>query len=60
MCSKWKVTSQGCGDDKIYAVYRLKDTSKVQHSGNMEFATEYMDSRSDARAIADKLNGEEV
>jgi len=59
MKSKWKVTSNPIGDKLMYAVYRIRDTSKPVHSGNMELATGYMGDRAEAEAIADKLNAEE-
>ncbi|MEG0092215.1 MAG: hypothetical protein RSA20_10360 [Oscillospiraceae bacterium] len=59
MHSNWKVTSNFIGDSKMYAVYRLIDTSEVVHAGNMEFATGYMDDKQAAVAIAEKLNKEE-
>ncbi len=40
MRSKWKVSSQFIGDEKVFQVYRLKDISKVDHSGNREYAGE--------------------
>lgn len=55
---RWAVTSQFLGDTKKYAVYRLRDTSAVDHSGNREHATDYMVSREEAQAIADLMNSE--
>lgn len=59
MKGKWKVTSNSINGEKMYAVYRLRDTSEVDHSGNREYATGYLDNRDEAAAIADKLNKEE-
>ena len=56
MKSAWKVTSNPIGDRIKYAVYRLLDSQKTDHSGNREFATLYLDDREQAQAIADKLN----
>ena len=56
MKSKWKVTSNPIGDRIKYAVYRLLDQQKTDHSGNREFATMYMDDRAQAQAIADQMN----
>lgn len=58
MKSKWKVTSNFVGDSKQYAVYRLLDTSKVDHSGNREYATGYMVNKEEAEAIAERMNRE--
>ena len=56
MKSKWKVTSNPIGDRIKYAVYRLLDQQKTDHSGNREFATMYMDDREQAQTIADQMN----
>ncbi len=56
MKGKWKVTSNPIGDRIKYAVYRLLDTQKTDHSGNREFATPYLDDREQAQAIADEMN----
>jgi len=55
----WKVTSNLINDTKMYAVYRLLDVNAVDHSGNREFATDYMDDREEAKQIADKMNSEQ-
>lgn len=55
--SAWKVTSNFIAGKILYAVFRIKDTSQILHSGNMEYATGYMESKEDAQKIADKLNG---
>lgn len=60
MTGSWKVTSQFIGDDKMYAVYRLRDKDAVDHSGNREFASPYMTNKQDAEDIAKRLNDEEV
>ncbi len=66
MTSKWKVTCNPIGGTKMYAVYRLIDVNEVDHSGNREFATDFMEDQMDALLIAqdlnemeEKLNGEE-
>lgn len=59
MKSKWKVASNFVNGEKIYGVYRLKDTSEVDHSGNREMAGGYIESREAAQIVADKLNAEE-
>jgi len=59
MKSEWKVTSNLIGDTKMYAVFRLIDKHAVDHSGNREYATEFMKDREAVRAIADRMNAEE-
>lgn len=59
MKSKWKVTYNPMMESKPYAVVRLRNTSECEHSGNREYGSEYMASREEAQAIADKLNAEE-
>jgi hypothetical protein len=56
MKGPWKVTSQVIGDRKKYAVYRLIDINEVDHSGNREFAGEYIDDRHIAESVATSLN----
>lgn len=56
MKGPWKVTSNIIGDTKMYAVYRLLDTSETDHSGNREYATEWLDDREQAAKIAKELN----
>jgi len=52
----WKVTSNFIGDTKKYAVYRILDTGETDHSGNREYATEWLDDREQAAKIARELN----
>lgn len=54
--SRWEVTSQVICDSKMYAVYRIKDMSAVDHSGNRELGSEYMTEREEAQRIANELN----
>lgn len=54
--SKWKVTSQYIGEQKMYAVYRNINDSEPDHSGNREYATGYLDSKEQAQRIADYMN----
>lgn len=61
MHSEWKVTSQYIGDEKMYAVYRLRDINAVDHSGNREYAGGYTSCRDVAVTVAEILNkAEEV
>lgn len=56
MKGPWKVTSNILDGQKMYAVYRLIDVDEVDHSGNREFATDYIKSKEKAVAIAQELN----
>lgn len=56
---KWDVSSQYINDKKIFTVYRLRDTSEIDHSGNREYKGGCFDSEQEAQALADKLNKEE-
>lgn len=58
MKGKWKVTTQFIGNVRIYAVYRLRDVDAVDHSGNREYAREYVLNKSEAEFVAKMLNGE--
>lgn len=60
MKSKWRVACNPIGNENLYIVYRLKDVNEVNHSGNHEYATDYMTSKQEAQAIADELNSEEI
>lgn len=56
MKSKWKVTSNNINGKKMYAVYRLKDVNATDHSGNREYATEYIENKFAMTTIAENLN----
>lgn len=56
MKSKWKITSQYISGEKKYAVYRLIDINKTDHSGNREFAGRYTSQREAAELAAEALN----
>lgn len=58
MPGKWKVTRNVINDKSMFAVYRLKDTLAVDHSGNREYATEYMDDSAEAHEIAERMNND--
>lgn len=60
MNSPWKVTSQYIDDCQMFAVYRLRNTAEVDHSGNRELASDYTKNRAEAQAIADRLNAGEA
>ena len=54
MKSEWYVMNNPMAG---YIVARVKDTSKVVHSGNLELYGEYGDNKSEKQKIADELNG---
>jgi hypothetical protein len=55
--SKWKVTSNLIGDMPKYRVFRLKDITAVDHSGNREYAMdEHIKNCAIADAVALRLN----
>lgn len=56
--SKWKVSRNYVGGKDLYIVYRLRDENEVDHSGNREYGSKYMESEQEAQKIADRLNGE--
>lgn len=53
--SKWKITTNLIDGKKFYGVYRVIDTSEVDHSGNREVHG-YYGSRAKAEKIAEELN----
>ncbi len=59
MKGEWKVTCNIFNGEKQYAVYRLRNVEEVDHSGNREFATSYMNDKAEAEEKARKFNAEE-
>jgi len=59
MKGEWKVTSNPIGGKTLYGVYRLLDINEVDHSGNREFAGNYVEDRQIAEFVAEKLNDKE-
>ena len=59
MESEWRVSSNFIGEQKMYIVYRIRNTSETDHSGNREYAGGYVDNRELSQAIADNLNANE-
>jgi hypothetical protein len=59
MKSEWKVTSNIINGEKMYAVYRILDTSELDHSGNREHYGEFTPDREAAVRLAAKLNRED-
>lgn len=61
MKSEWRVTSNFVpGTGRYYQVYRLRDKSEVDHSGNREFSGSIYDDKQDAQRLADELNAMEA
>ena len=59
MRGPWKVTSNRIDNITLYRVYKLLDTSEVDHSGNREYHSNYTQSPLAAAAIAEELNAAE-
>lgn len=59
MKSEWQVTMQYINNKPIYQVYRLRDKSKIDHSGNREYQGGLFYDEAAAQEFADKLNAEE-
>lgn len=53
---KWTVTSNFINGQYMYAVCRIKNPNEIVHSGNLEFATGYIESKEEAERIAKNLN----
>ena len=60
MKSKWRVSHTCAGGVKITEVYRLKDTTQPDHSGNREVRPESFASDEEARDFAKHLNAMDV
>jgi len=58
--SDWMVTSNSINGKTVYGVYRLKDISTVDHSGNRENYGDYYEDRESAEKLAKQLNEEDV
>lgn len=58
MKSEWRVTSNFINGQKVYQVYRLRNTTEVDHSGNREYRGGIFKNRDEAAAEAEALNKE--
>lgn len=56
MQSEWKVTSNRINGETMYAVFRIRNTSEVDHSGNREYAGQWTANKQVAIEIAKSLN----
>lgn len=59
MESEWKVQSNTICNKIMYIAYRIKDMTKVVHSGNMEHYGNYCEDKAVVQAIVDRLNEED-
>ena len=59
MKSNWRVTANPVAGKMLYGVYRLRDVSGIDHSGNRETKGGYFNTREEAEALAERLNEEE-
>ena len=53
--SEWKVSSNPVAGKIFYQVFRIRDTSKIDHSGNRETRGLY-ETREEAEKVAANLN----
>jgi len=60
MKSEWRITSNQIEDIKLFRVFRIRDTSQVDHSGNREYLGKYTQDREVAKIVVDVLNGGEA
>lgn len=60
MKSIWRVTSNMINGKRMYAVVRSIDKTAVDHSGNRQHATGYIEDRTEAESIAKSLNLEDI
>lgn len=58
--SEWRISTNVVAGRKFYQVYRIKDLSEPDHSGNRETRGGLYESRRDAEALARRLNSEEA
>ena len=57
---KWKVFSNHICGEKFYRVGRVIDTDKPVHSGNLEYAGDYVRDRESCEKVAAVLNEKEA
>lgn len=59
MKSEWKITTNLINGTRYYGIYRLRDASGVDHSGNREYFGDYVTDKEKAQSTADMLNGKD-
>lgn len=57
---EWKVTSNSVDGEKLYSVYRLRDTSRTDHSGNRDYVMGFTKDKDFCQDLADGLNSMEI
>lgn len=60
MKNEWHVTKNYVAGKILYGVYRLRDESAVDHSGNRETIDKWFGTKEEAQAEADTLNAKIV
>ena len=60
MKSEWKITSQRIGGIEMFAIYRMIDKNGIDHSGNREYAGDYIRDLRAASSMCEALNKMEV
>lgn len=58
MKSEWFVQSNPIGGEMYYAAARIRDTSKIVHSGNLEHEGKWTQNREKAEKLVVELNRE--
>ena len=56
MKAKWEVQQNIIGGERMYIASRIRDTSAVVHSGNLEYSGGYTRDREEAEATVEQLN----
>ena len=57
--SEWMVTHQYAGEEQFIRVFRLRDRTATDHSGNREYVDAFFQSDAEAEKAADGLNAVE-
>lgn len=48
MKGEWRIQTTYSGCEKLYEIYRIRDTSQTDHSGNREYTGPMFETREDA------------
>ena len=56
LIGRWSVTANPIAGEMFYAVYRLRDITKIDGGGNRELATWYMREKKTCEIVANELN----
>lgn len=60
MKSEWYVQQNLIAGEDLFIACRVRDTSKVVHSGSLEHYGQYSKDRQQVQEIVDKLNSEKM